>query len=242
MKMYKKVISIFSLSLFIGAAGLHTASVPAEARTVTLRNTKTSVKVAKTASSKISRAITLPTYQMVRSVNTSRKSVTRWLEVCRTMAKKIYKNGFRYSYGAPSRSYQIALKGDKKSNCAMYCSWCLQEFGVTEYGQTYYVKSGGKIKKNFEWDTTKVDIIKVYKKVADYNLKPGDIVCLTGSNHTCIYAGRNEKGERLWYDAGRKYAKGKKNGAKYKELGAKPWNYYDKRTIGYLIRIKGLKY
>lgn len=167
-------------------------------------------------------------------------SLSAWLNVCRTMGINMNKKGFHYSYSAPGDSYKEALSGGRKSNCAKYVSWCLQEYGALEKGQTFYVK-GGKIKKKFKnWDETKVTVIKVYKRCKEADLHPGDVVCWAGRPHTCIYAGRNRKGQRVWYDAGRQNTYGKCSGSRFRRITASPSRYLERRKVGFIIRLKGL--
>ena len=175
-----------------------------------------------------------------KSSGTNSPGLSAWLKVCRTMGINLNKKGFRYSYSVPADSYKEALAGKRKTNCAKYVSWCLQEYGALEKGQTFYVR-GGKIKKGFkEFDSTKVSVIKVYRECFAADLKPGDVVCWAGKPHTCIYAGRNSSGRRTWFDAGRQNTYGKHKGSRFKKITASPSRHLERRTVGYIIRIKGL--
>lgn len=220
----KKSLMIMAMAFVMGTGFLYKAPVQAAAKaapaSASARLASKKAK-AKTASSK--------------------ENLANWLDVCNTLAKNLNKKGFRYSYTASSKSYQAALKHGKKSNCAMYVCWCLQEYGALKKGQTFYVKSGGGIRKRFaHWDKSKVSVIRKYKKVSSANLKPGDVVCMAKGNHACIYAGKNKAGQRLWFDAGRKNTYGKCIGSRYKNVGPRPWRYYNSRKVSYIIRIKDL--
>ena len=166
--------------------------------------------------------------------------LSAWLNVCRTMGINVNKKGFRYSYESHAHSYNEALSGSRKTNCSKFVSWCLQEYGALEQGQTFYVMDG-RIKKKFKtWDKTKVSVFKVYKHCSAAGLQPGDVVCWAGKPHSCIYAGRDRHGRRLWFDAGRQNTYGKCSGSRFRRITASPSKYLDRRTVGYIIRIKGL--
>lgn len=174
-------------------------------------------------------------------VNTDERSLEEWLKVCETMGKNLNKKKFRYSFSGSSKSYQDALAGKRKTNCAKFVSWCLQEYDILNKGETYYVM-GSSIHKNFKkWDKSKVSIIEKFEDCAEAGLEPGDVVCWAGKAHTCIYAGRDKKGRRTWFDAGRQSTYGKCSGSRFKKVKATPNKYLDGREVAYIIRIKGLK-
>lgn len=168
------------------------------------------------------------------------KALEEWLDVCETMGKNLNKKKFSYSYSGPYKSYQDALSGSRTTNCAQFVSWCLQEYDILNKGETYYVM-GSSIHKNFKkWDKSKVSIIEKFKDCGEAGLKPGDVVCWAGKAHTCIYAGRDKKGRRTWFDAGRQSTYGKCSGSRFKKVKATPNKYLDRREVAYIIRIKGL--
>ena len=174
-------------------------------------------------------------------VTTDERSLEEWIDVCETMGTNLNKKKFRYSYSGPYKSYQAALAGKRKTNCAQFVSWCLQEYDILNKGETYYVM-GSSIHKNFKkWDKNKVNIIEKFEDCGDAGLKPGDVVCWAGKAHTCIYAGRDNKGRRTWIDAGRQSTYGKCSGSRFKKVKATPNKYLDGREVAYIIRIKGLK-
>lgn len=174
--------------------------------------------------------------------NTSEESnLDIWLNTCLTMGKKLHSYGFRYSNSGTRSTFKRALSSRRKSNCALYVSWCLQEYGAVKKGQTFYIKGHGRIKKNFSrWNSNKVKVIKVYKKCSSTKLQAGDIVCWSGTPHTCIYAGRNSSGERTWFDGGKVSTYGNSSGSRYKSFKARHLGYLDHRRISYIIRIKDL--
>ena len=168
-------------------------------------------------------------------------TLENWLKVCRTMGANMSRKGFRYSYNSHADSYSEALSGKRRTNCSKYVCWCMQEFGAIEQGQTFYLKHGRKIKKNFDdWDYSKVSVIRVFKSCDAADLKPGDVVLWAGKLHMCIYAGRNSRGHRTWFDAGRQNTHEKCSGSRFKTIAAESCRYLDCRKVGYIIRIKGL--
>lgn len=169
-------------------------------------------------------------------------NMKRWMNICATMANNIEKKNFVYSNSNTSSTYRSALKRGKRSNCALYVSWCLQKYGALKSGQTFYIRKGrSSISKNFSrWNKKKVQVIRVNKTASRVNLKKGDIVLWSGIGHTNIYAGENSSGDRLWYDAGRGATYSHCSGSRFENLGKKTQSYLDSRTISYIIRIKGL--
>lgn len=167
-------------------------------------------------------------------------NLERWLNICETMGDNLHKKRFRYSNSGTRPTYKRALSSGRKSNCALYVSWCLQEYGALKKGQTFYVKGSGSIKKNFSKWGKKVRVIRVYKRCRSTKLRPGDVVCWSGTAHACIYAGRNKSGERIWYDGGKVATYGNSSGSRYKNFKVRHLGYLDGRKISYVIRIKNL--
>ena len=163
----------------------------------------------------------------------------QFLAVCYQMGTNLSKRGFTHDVSASSHSYSSALKNGRECNCAMYASWCLQEFGILSKGKCFYAKSSGRPSRG-SWNKSKVQLVKYYKRCGSlkYKLKPGDVVCCTGKHHTCIYAGLNKKGQMTWYDAGRHSTRGGSTGDHYKPIRPSVNKYLEGRTIGYVIRIK----
>lgn len=173
--------------------------------------------------------------------NPEEDKLNEWLSVCEEMGLKLKQNRFSYGKYGNKSTYQASKANGRKANCAAYVSWCLQEFGILKKGQTFYAKRSGAISRRFKSWKNKVSIIRVYKKPASASLQPGDIVCWKGIVHVNIYAGKNAKGQRLWYDGG---SAGCIRGRVRYYTSAhqkKVFNYLDKYQVSYIIRIKGLK-
>ena len=149
--------------------------------------------------------------------------MARWMSICSSMADNIEKKHFVYSNGGTARTYNSAVKRSRRSNCALYVSWCLQKYGALGSGQTFYIHRGSSsIRKNFgHW-------------------KEGDVVLWSGLGHTNIYAGKNSSGERLWFDAGKAATYGHHSGSRFNNIGKKTQGYLNSKTVSYIIRIKGL--
>lgn len=76
--------------------------------------------------------------------------MARWMSICSSMADNIEKKHFVYSNGGTARTYNSAVKRSRRSNCALYVSWCLQKYGALGSGQTFYIRRGSSsIRKNF---------------------------------------------------------------------------------------------
>lgn len=163
----------------------------------------------------------------------------RWMDTCDTMLKNLKRGGFRYSNSGTKSSYRAAKSSRRRCNCALYVSWCLQEYGVTDIGDTFYIRGGG-IRKRFSWDKSKVKVMHIYRSPSAANLQPGDVCCWAGVPHVNIYAGKSRSGERLWYDGGKVSTRGNSNGSRYTDTGRKSLGYLNHRKISYIIRIKDL--
>lgn len=172
-----------------------------------------------------------------KSENTN---LNRWLKICENMGKNLKKKKFKYSNSGTRSTYKGALSSGKKSNCALYVSWCLQQYGALKKGRTFYVRSSGSLKKNFGKWGKKVKVIRVNKTCSSADLQKGDVVCWAGIAHCNIYAGRNNSGDRLWYDAGKSATYSGRSGSRFENVGAKTQGYLDSKRISYIIRIKNL--
>lgn len=172
-----------------------------------------------------------------KSENTN---LNRWLKICENMGKSLKKKKFKYSNSGTRSTYKGALSSGKKSNCALYVSWCLQQYGALKKGRTFYVRSSGSLKKNFGKWGKKVKVIRVNKTCTSADLQKGDVVCWAGIAHCNIYAGRNNSGDRLWYDAGKSATYSGRSGSRFENVGAKTQGYLDSKRISYIIRIKNL--
>ena len=170
------------------------------------------------------------------------KNLRRFYAVCTNIGKIMAAKHFTYSNGGVSKSFRAALKkGRKHCNCARYVNWCLQEYGAISQGKTFYASEGGGIHKGFSSWGSKVKIIRVYKSPAGAHLKEGDVCFWDGVPHLCIYAGKNAKGKRLWFDGGKVATRSNSEGSPYKKYGRRHLGYLDHRTVSYIVRIKDLQ-
>ncbi len=169
-------------------------------------------------------------------------NMARWMSICDNMASNIEKKHFVYSNSSTKNTYRAAAKKRRRSNCALYVSWCLQQYGAFRSGQTIYIRRGSShIKKNFSrWNKKKVQVIRVNKRASRVKLKKGDVVLWNSIGHTNIYAGENSSGDRLWYDAGKSATYSHHSGSRFKNIGKKTQGFLDSKKISYIIRIKGL--
>ena len=86
----------------------------------------------------------------VHASNADSAKMARWMSICSSMADNIEKKHFVYSNGGTARTYNSAVKRSRRSNCALYVSWCLQKYGALGSGQTFYIRRGSSsIRKNF---------------------------------------------------------------------------------------------
>ena len=163
-------------------------------------------------------------------------NIQKWKEVCINVGKTLKNKGFHYSNSEGGRTLAASARGPRACNCALYVSWCLQEYGAIKRGKTFY--SNGSRRPNKKLGS-KVKLIRKYKKAKNAHLQPGDITCF--SMHICIYAGRSKSGKMLWFDQGKVATYGNRAGARYKSYGARQESYLDRSTVGYVIRIKDIK-
>ena len=169
-------------------------------------------------------------------------NMARWMSICDNMASNIEKKHFVYSNSSTKKTYRAAAKKRRRSNCALYVSWCLQQYGAFKSGQTIYIRRGSShIKKNFSrWNKKKVQVIRVNKRASRVKLKKGDVVLWSSIGHTNIYAGENSSGDRLWYDAGKSATYSHHSGSRFENIGKKTQGFLNSKKISYIIRIKGL--
>ncbi len=151
-----------------------------------------------------------------------------FLDELESMESKIFAHGITYSWSHPASSYESAINGKPRVNCATYVSWTLQQLGLLPKGYAFYISGSlhGKAAstiKNSEYFTVKYNV----GKVSSADLQVGDIV--GWKTHTCVYAGTDSNGNRLWYTAGGKDVSSKNLGAKTKK--------YSSKYITVLIRI-----
>ena len=167
-------------------------------------------------------------------------NLENWLNICETMGNNLVSKKFAYSNSRTKKTYSSAFARRRRSNCALYVSWCLQQYGALKPGQTFYVRRSGSLHKNFKRWGGKVKVIRVKKKCSSVNLQPGDIVCWSRIAHCNIYAGRSSSGDRLWYDAGKGSTYSGHSGSRFKNIGKQKLGYLNSKRISYIIRIKDL--
>ena len=98
-------------------------------------------------------------------------NMARWMSICDNMASNIEKKHFVYSNSSTKKTYRAAAKKRRRSNCALYVSWCLQKYGALGSGQTFYIRRGSSsIRKNFgHWKKKKVQVIRVNIRASRVN-------------------------------------------------------------------------
>ena len=161
-----------------------------------------------------------------------------FLTILANLEKKMKNNHFKYSGSVSLGSFENALASKKKTNCAQYVSWAMQEYGLLPKGKCIYlcksIKGAGAsyIKKS-----SAVKILYPKKKTKNVTLQPGDICGYQWGKvsknklHTMVYAGKNSKGEKLWYTMGPAQVKSSKLGPVTKKV-------YENRTLYVIIRPK----
>lgn len=154
----------------------------------------------------------------VQTPNFPKGDGNKFLQSCQKIAKTIMTDGNWLYYSGPATGSNIKDSfaeardvSQRQTNCANYVNFCMQDAGTLMPGMSFYSNSNAQIvyrgnaaqkaavKKMIEEN---YDIIKVGgKKAIKAGLKPGDICLYKG--HTNVYAGLDDKGVPLWYDAGR---------------------------------------
>lgn len=131
-------------------------------------------------------------------------TVSEFLAQCKEIADTIVGDGdWVYSNSNLKNTFEEAREKARKTNCAMYVAWCMQEFGTLKKGQYFYSNWNGKltcsstVRERLE---KYYDIYRIGKDLSEKDIKPGDICLWKG--HTNVYAGKNSQGKRLWYDLG----------------------------------------
>ena len=201
--------------------------------------------------------------QIIVSEN-KKNSVAKFLEMAKDTAEYIVDHKWYYDDNT-SRSWETAKKKNYLS-CAEYVCYVMQQMGYLKSGQLFYGKAGdggtiqvtgvgslfsdkpkaielkNQLKKNFY-------IIECHKTIKqlekENNLKKGDIVMYyNGHQHTNIYAGRDSKGRRTWYDFGIWGTKGFNRYTRFEEVmitegvGKGKRRDMDKFYVSYILRLK----
>lgn len=202
------------------ATTAQTATTAAKATSSTSNNVTTETVIIKNQSSTA----------QVKAINRA-----RWLKICKNMLVKLKRKHFRYSNGGGRSTYLKSVAKKRRANCAYYVSWCLQEYGATRYGQTFYSNGNGSVRKNFKFGSN-IKVYRVNKRASSVKLQPGDIICWKGTPHMNVYAG-TYNGKRYWYDGGKIATASNRNGSLYTHTSMQHLGYLDHRKIGCIIRI-----
>lgn len=157
---------------------------------------------------------------------------------CQVIAKQMIEKNFTYSQSNLKPTLSAALKSDHRTDCAHYVSYALQALNLLPSGKCIWLDTG--INGNgasYVKTSGKYTITYPNKLPKTINLQVGDI-CGWGyvingvkGQHTMVYAGKDSKGNLLWYSAGTSDVNGKSYGAKQKPT-------YMERKMNVLIRIK----
>lgn len=166
-----------------------------------------------------------------------KERLNKWIKTCEKMLRNMKKYRFRYSNSGGSDTYRGALKRSRRTNCALFASWCLQEGGAISKGNTFYMR-GRSLHKDFKKWGNKVRVFRVNKRCSSAHLQKGDVVCWSSASHVNIYAGKSSSGKRLWIDGGKVATAGNHNGSRYVHTGARALSYLNRRKIAYIIRIR----
>ena len=227
MKNWKKQIAVFTAFVLFAGGFLFTDPTVANAETQSLLMSPASRKQGTEKNN---------TNIKNKYVDAEPANIQKWFNVCVDVGRTLKKKGFHYSNSEGGRTLAASARGSRACNCALYVSWCLQEYGAIKKGKTFY--SNGSCRPNRKLGK-KVKLIRKYKKAKNAHLQPGDITCF--SMHICIYAGRSKSGKMLWFDQGKVATYGNSAGARYKSYGARRERYLEGNTVGYVIRIKDIK-
>ena len=133
-------------------------------------------------------------------------TASEFLAKCKDVADTIVNDGnWLYSNSGVKSSFSSARKAEvRKTNCALYVSFVMQEFGTLEEGQTFYSDANGKLTCSSTVRERLEEYYDIYHVGEDFSkkdIKPGDICLWTG--HTNVYAGKDGQGKKIWYDFGR---------------------------------------
>lgn len=216
--------------------------IPRSDAVIELRNAGMTIMIALAL---IINSVCIPAVSQWNAVYAYDNTYSCWFDALNKVANNVEDKGFWYSNSNNSRSYSGALKNHKVTNCARYVSWALQEFKIIDKHTVFWIKKGGGIGGNASSirKNSKLTILHPGKRAAKCGLKPGDICGWKNFQHTAVYAGKDSKGNMLWYSAGRDGCK--KSGSKYyfkagRIIARKRAARYD-GTISTVIRIKNLK-
>lgn len=137
-----------------------------------------------------------------------------FLNSCKKIAGIIESDGNWIYYSGSGMKKSFAEARDyvpRRTSCANFVNFCMQDFGTLEPGMAFYSDGNGKLvyqgSSSKKAATKKLveknyDIINIGgKKAIKAGLQPGDICLYKG--HTNVFAGLNSEGVPTWYDGGR---------------------------------------
>lgn len=145
------------------------------------------------------------------TVGVSVGSQDEWLKALEDITNEmIADGGWIYSNKQNKTSYLEAKKvSPKRTNCNLMVTHALQYFGAFESNMKFYGKDDGSIsyanvktRERMEEIAEIIDYEKGEMTTKKADLQPGDIVIYYGQ-HTNVYKGTDESGNKVWYDAGR---------------------------------------
>ena len=175
--------------------------------------------------------------------------LSEWLSVIEELNQDCLKQGFRYDGNVATSTYQAALNGRKRTNCAKFLMWALNRAEIdgkpllpgdktriyTSYGKlkgrdASYIRSHDELFQILYVNGSVPDLI------AKEKLKRGDIIGYKNRLHTECYIGKSgEKFKFLNYGTTFRARKG------YSFRSASTCRL-KKHTVGIIIRIKPLVY
>lgn len=174
------------------------------------------------------------TYHVLPSATSAQQARAKVLtDALDTIGAGIIKNKFTYSNSGVKSTYDSALKSAKKVNCALYVSWAAQQAGLIDKGKTFWLNKSinGNAASQLR-SSKKVTVLYPDIQTTLFPFEPGDICGYDWgtSHHTMVYAGKNSKGQALWYTAGA-------GDIKAKNLGPVVKKSYDSRLVNVVIRV-----
>ena len=189
------------------------------------------------------------TVKVTVQVKTFAKGDTNaFLNSCKKIANIIMTDGNWIYYSGSGMKKSFAEARDytpRRTSCANFVNFCMQDFGTLEPGMAFY--SDGKGKLVYQGSSSKkaatkkmveanYDIINIGgKKAIKAGLQPGDICLYKG--HTNVFAGLNSEGVPMWYDGGRNSTSDGKPGSGYFTNMYRA-SYYNSMPVYIVLRMK----
>ena len=158
------------------------------------------------------------------------------------VGKKISKANF--TYGKSSKTNFKDSKKEKRSFCADYVTWALQENGDLPYSMRIYGSRSGKLSGSGKKAILKnYKLIECKKKTSKIKFKPGDIICLYKLSgkfgwHMMVFAKYDKNGNPLWYSGGTDALGSNGHYSKKKMTTARRLRHYEKGYTAFILRRK----